>query len=167
VSTIAQPSERIEAALLATSERSALRVVGVRMIAVGWATVELDRAALELATGLDLTPEAFEPAPRSAVLGCACRVAAGILAHGVSIVLLEPDTEGRLAAWLARVGEGPAAVWLEADSPAAAVDELRAARIDTSAERRGPFGPESLILDGTVGGLPCLLLGSPAGTIRP
>src|SRR6476646_3562137 len=69
---------------------------------IGWATVELDRAAHELpACG------PFETAPRDATLGASARRlrpggAAGNpdRARG-ALLLLEPDTEGLLAASLA------------------------------------------------------------------
>ena len=38
---------------------------------------------------------------------------------GVEVVLLEPDTEGLLAASLARFGEGFAIAWFASDPPAA------------------------------------------------
>lgn len=59
-----------------------------------------------------LLSAAGTPAPRSMALGCVCRVATGVLFDGGSLALLEPDTEGRLAASLARLGEGPTVAWL-------------------------------------------------------
>ena len=99
------------------------------------------------------------------LLGCVCRVAAGILPAGGSLVLLEPDTEGRLAASLARLGEGPSVTWLRAGDPPAAVEALRTAGFAVSAERDGPLGPERLIVDGPVHGPHRLLVGPSAGTI--
>lgn len=87
-----------------------------RVVGRGWATVELERAASQLAGSL--APDAvFEMAPRSAILGARCL--RGRARHDAAdgegpadwIVLLEPDTEGRLAAFLARSGEGWAATW--------------------------------------------------------
>ncbi len=110
-------------------------VVGA--LAVGWATVELDRAARELSHLL--APGAgFSPAAASVILGARCRSGRAAEA-GLWIALLEPDTEGRLAGTLARSGEGWAANWVRAG--AAATQRL-------SAERPGPFGPERLVLDG-------------------
>jgi len=112
-------------------------------VAVGWATVELDRAAGELQPLL--APGAtFETAPDCPLLGARCRVgrAGGRDARAPLIVLLEPITEGRLAATLARHGESWCATW-ESD----AKDSARA-----SAERSGPLGPERLILGGPPGG---------------
>jgi hypothetical protein len=97
-----------------------------RAIAIGWATVDLERA--EAAFGLD-----FEDAPPDGLLGAKVRVAARD--DGPALVLLEPDTEGLLAASLARLGEGPLAVWFEVG-----IDDGRLERAGS-----GPFGSERLI----------------------
>jgi hypothetical protein len=113
-------------------------------LAVGWATVDLDRAAANLhdllAEGAD-----FAEAPSSAALGARCRRGQGSPAvGGLTVVLLEPATEGRLAASLARHGEGwvaswePAAAWGRADTP--------------GPTRPGPLGPERLLPEGPVAG---------------
>lgn len=84
-----------------------------RLIGRGWATVELERAAGELADLLR-PGMSFEEAPRSALLGARClrgRARPDGDPAADWIVLLEPDTEGRLAAFLARSGEGWAATW--------------------------------------------------------
>jgi hypothetical protein len=84
-----------------------------RVIGRGWATVELDRAARELADLLE-PGTSFEEAPRSALLGARCRRGRARVDGDVAadwVVLLEPDAEGRLAAFLARSGEGWAASW--------------------------------------------------------
>jgi hypothetical protein len=100
----------------------------------GWATVDVDRAVREL-TGLLRTGAAFEPAPRSAALGARC--VRGPAADTASwIVVLEPDTEGRLAGFLARNGEGWAATWLTRDDPADPKGSV------------GPLGQETLEPDG-------------------
>jgi hypothetical protein len=102
-------------------------------IARGWATVELDRAAGELAGLLD-EGASFSDAPRSALLGARCRAGrARADENGVRwIVLLEPDTEGRVAAFLARAGEGWAADWDRDDPP------------DLGTGVQGPLGQERL-----------------------
>ena len=122
-----------------------------RVVGRGWATVELERAASELAGRL--APDAlFEAAPRSAILGARCL--RGRARHDAGdgegaadwIVLLEPDTEGRLAAFLARSGEGWAATWT----------------VPTSGQRTrgapGPLGEERLTDALGVGGPYRLLL---------
>lgn len=114
-------------------------------IAVGWATVELDRAARDLAA-LMLPEAGLVDGPASVILGAMTRVGRTRLPDGreIWLAILEPDTEGRLAATLARAGEGWAATW----TPASA--ERTRARV--SAPRPGPFGIERLILGGPLGG---------------
>ncbi len=107
------------------------------MIAIGWATVELERAAIEHAGGLR-PGSAFRSAPDSVLLGARCLV--GDLPadrEGRWLVLLEPSTEGRLSETLARHGEGWVATWEAGDPPAPTTDRW-------SVERPGPFGPERL-----------------------
>jgi hypothetical protein len=115
-----------------------------RVVGRGWATVDLERAAVEMR---HLMPfgVTFEAAERSDVLGARChRARVGARADGTGtdvatadgpdadwIVLLEPVTEGRLAAFLARNGEGWAATWTHGADPAAT-------------GRPGPLGPELL-----------------------
>ncbi len=113
--------------------------------AVGWATVELDRAATELA---DLLADgtSFVETTSSAALGARCRAGRASMSHGdLQIVLLEPETEGRLAAFLARHGEGWAATW----SAAAAAEHVDH---DGGAERPGPLGPERFLPGRPTGG---------------
>lgn len=121
-----------------------------RVVGRGWATVELERAASELAGSL--APDAvFEAAPRSAILGARCL--RGRARHGAEdeggadwIVLLEPDTEGRLAAFLARSGEGWAATWTTTTPPqrtGGAPGPLGEERLE---DTRGAAGPYRLLL---------------------
>jgi hypothetical protein len=98
------------------------------IVARGWATVELGRAAIERLGDLALG-ERFRAAERSAVLGATCLRGRSADGRGW-IVLLEPDTEGPLSAYLARHGEGWAATWHAT---------MGGARI-----RPGPCGPEAL-----------------------
>jgi hypothetical protein len=161
----AMPRAGVQSALLAATAMPASRVAHARPIAVGWATVDLDRAATDLAAAFDLGVERFRPAARSVALGCACRIAGGVLPGGGSLVLLEPDTEGRLAASLARLGEGPTVSWLLAEEPMTSAEVLRAAGFAVSAERDGPFGPERLIVVAPLHGPHWLLVGPSPGTI--
>lgn len=125
------------------------------ILAVGWATVELDRAAAELADRLP-PGAAFVDATPSEHLGAFCRIARGAPGEP-AVVLMEPSTEGRLAATLARHGEGWWVTWAaEADAPADA---------DLSAERPGPLGPERLVLGGPASGPHVLVIGT--ATIDP
>ena len=111
----------------------------------GWATVELDRAEEEVrgAFGELGDPEVSTP-PDSRVLGARCR----LLRFGDvrSVLLLEPSIEGRLAAGLARHGEGFLARYLLVD--VGGVERARQARFTLSSEGRGPFGPERLVIVG-------------------
>lgn len=122
----------------------------VSLAAVGWATVELDRAEAELAPWLALRdgpdrpavgPDAVDP-----LLGARVRVRATAGLPGPHLVLAEPSTEGRLAASLARDGEGPCALYLR---PAAGVDAWRAAArsrgVPVTRVEAGPFGREVLV----------------------
>jgi hypothetical protein len=78
-----------------------------------------------------------------------------------SFVLLEPNTEARLAATLARHGEGPAALYVAA---AAAIERTRE-RLSTdgiaaSTPSPGPFGQQILIAGGPVSGPHLLVRGT-------
>lgn len=134
-----------------------------RPLAIGWATVDLDRAERELAARL-APGAAFEPAPPCDHLGARCRV--GRAADGVDgvtyLVLLEPSTEGRLAATLARHGEGWCVTWV-AGPAATSSDPPSGGR--HARWRSGPFGPEQLVPGGPVDG-PHHLVVAPA-TIAP
>lgn len=130
-------------------------------IALGWATVDLDRAIPEIALGLGLSTDAFDLSLASEILGARGRVAAAAIGAGVSLVILEPSTEGRLAAALARCGEGPVALWFLAEAepghPGGAIGQ----------GQPGPFGPERLAPGGLVGGLYRFIVVAEPGTIRP
>lgn len=124
--------------------------------AIGWATVDLDRAAAELAPLLRVGA-VFVDAEDCLLLGARCRIGPAALGPGTApfIVLLEPSTEARLAATLARHGEGWCATWMlergDADT--------------TSTSRAGPFGPERLVLGDPASGPHRLLV--ERATIRP
>ena len=117
-----------------------------RLLAVGIATVDAERYRADR-PDLDVAD-----APDDELLGARAMVTIG--SHP-GIVILEPSTEGRLAASLARLGEGPAALYFESDvSPAAG-------RI-----ANGPLGRARLLPGGHVAG-PHLLIVEPGGTITP
>jgi len=128
----------------------------------GWATVELDRAARELGAG---TAVQVRDLPDDPLLGARCRVLAAD--KGDAILLLEPATEGRIAASLARYGEGYVATWirLASDRYDNFVDSARREGLRLSSEAAGPFGRERLILGGPAWG-PHLLV-SEIGLIPP
>lgn len=155
--------DRIRDVVAQAADGAVARAATARPIAVGWATVELDRAAFELARDLNVVEGSFQSVAGSVTLGARCRVAHAILPGGLSLALLEPETEGRLAATLARWDEGPAAVWLASEDPVAAWDAVRVAAIGLSSLQPGPFGDERLVLDGPLRGLHWFLVGARAG----
>ena len=112
------------------------------VVGIGWATVELDRAAHELSA---LGP--FEAAPRDATLGATGRRARRDVAARSrertppALLLLEPDTEGLLAGSLARFGEGVGAVYLGRLDRADVDDTPR-----LGPPRPGPLGPARLVI---------------------
>ena len=127
------------------------------VIAHGWATVELARAQGELSAREPIGE--FEDAVRCSWLGARCRrarVGDSDAEAGTWVVVLEPDTEGRLAAFLARHGEGWAVTW------STDADGSRTAR---AASRPGPLGPEILIQSQPMSGPFRLLV--PTATIGP
>ena len=87
------------------------------IVGIGWATVEADRAVVELGgTG-------WTQGPRDPLLGARTWLRPALSDESlgeVTLLILEPDTEGRLAALLARFGEGVAAVYLRVAGPGAA-----------------------------------------------
>ena len=121
-------------------------VARARLLGVGIATVDAARFLAER-PGLDVVE-----APDDEILGARAWIAAGGRSR---LVVLEPSTEGRLAASLARVGEGPIALYLESTAYAPG------ARIAT-----GPVGRCRLLPGGDVAG-PHLLIVEPSGTITP
>lgn len=131
------------------------------ILAVGWATVELERAARELAHLLR-PGGTFTEAMPCEHLGAWCRI--GRVRPGVAaaevVVLMEPSTEGRLAATLARHDEGWQVTWEAVLVVSAGGNELV-----LSGERPGPLGPERLVLGGSASG-PHRLVVTPA-TIAP
>ena len=135
-----------------------VRAVGTeQLLAVGWATVDLDRASREVGGSLGLPGSRFADVQDSIILGARCRLAVAALDGAVSVALLEPFTEGRLAASLARHDEGPVAVWR---SPA----DGGSPGVTLSAEEPGPLGPERLEVGGRSHGPYRLVVGAP-GTI--
>lgn len=132
----------------------------LELVGLGWCTVELERTESELDPWLG--PRAVGPSLGMELgadglwtdehLGARALLREGAGLPGAWMVLLEPSTEGRTAASLARDGEGPCALYLR---PAVGLDAwLETARdggVTASARRDGPFGVQ------------VLLAGSPAG----
>jgi len=120
-------------------------ILGPRLVVDGWATVELDRAEEEVGMALAaLGPAEVSTVPDARVLGARCRLLR--FGQARSVILLEPSTEGRLAAGLARHGEGFLARYLITD--AGATERARRDRFALTSEGRGPFGRERLVIVG-------------------
>jgi hypothetical protein len=149
----------------------------LRLAGLGWATVELDRAADELGMWLGEAPDPDAPDAPDPLLGARSRVRDAGGLPGDAVLLLEPSTEGRLAASLARDGEGPAALYLR---PAAGLRawtaEARSRGVTLSARRVGPLGGSVLVAGGPVAGPHLVIVDAPAarasrtpgaGTIAP
>jgi hypothetical protein len=75
------------------------------------------------------------------------------------VLLLEPATEGRIAASLARFGEGLVALYLlvPPDGFDEVTEGLARASLVLSAEAPGPFGQERLVLGGPAWGAHLLI----------
>jgi hypothetical protein len=131
---------------------------GFTPVALGWATVDMDRAEAAFGASYPGAVTSVMELPDDALLGARCRQLVPGIAGVPAIVLLEPSTEGRLAAALARRGEGPAAIWLAATGGSS---------VAGSAPAPGPFGTEVLLLDGPAQGPYRLVVLVEAGTITP
>jgi hypothetical protein len=132
----------------------------VEVAAVGWATVELDRA--EASLGAELATN-FEPTTRDALLGAMVRRSMGGSTGAVPLILIEePDTEGRLSGALAKHGEGPVALYLRVPS----LEQLPGTLSIRAGN--GPFGPARLVLGGAPWGPFVILVAdqSPASANR-
>jgi len=132
--------------------------------AVGWATVDADRAEGELRAALAIGAGATVELPHAVLLGARCwRLP--LDGDRPAILILEPDTEGRLAASLARMGEGPVAAWLAPGFDDRRLrDRASLVGLILSPIAAGPFGPERLVLGGPAWG-PHLLLAAPGATM--
>ena len=88
---------------------------------------------------------AAEPLANDDLLG-----AQGVLvrpADGPPVAILEPATEGRLAATLARLGEGDGGSYV---APPGGIDAVRASGAPLGPEATGPFGRSALLDPGPV-----------------
>lgn len=113
------------------------------VVAVGIATVDMERFAADAGW-------VVQPLVRDRVLGAST---ARVVGH--PFVLLEPDTEGRLAASLARLGEGPVGIFLtdrRSNDLAAIRAAVRTRRVNVTAIAAGPFGHEFAVAAGRAWG---------------
>jgi hypothetical protein len=143
----------------------------LRLVGVGWATVELDRA--EDALGMWLGEAAGDGAAgrwRDVVdplLGATARVRPSGGLPGDAFVLLEPNTEGRVAASLVRDDEGPCALYLRpADGLPAWAAAARARGVRMSVRRAGPLGTAALVAGGPPAGPHLLVVDAPRSSNR-
>lgn len=126
----------------------------LELVGLGWATVELDRAEadLEMWLGPPATGADGDASPADETLGARARLREGAGLPGAWTVLLEASTEGRVAASLARDGEGPCALYLRpADGLDAWEPAARERGVSVGARREGPFGAQVLLAAGPAG----------------
>jgi len=155
---------------------------GAPTLATIWATVDLARAIRELAgrsdadddgdrlsgetaheVDLDLTPLVLDP-----LLGARVVILPPTSPDRPALAVAEPSTEGRLAATLARHGEGPAGRYVGvADGLEGARARALRAGIAVSRVEAGPFGPSMLVLRGPVTGPHLVLCESSAVPSSP
>jgi hypothetical protein len=145
--------DRVAAAI----EDRAVAVVagpGAVVLATIWATVDLERTLGDL--GID-----GSAAVNDTLIGARV-VLAATTPDGQRLAIAEPSTEGRLAATLARHGEGRAGRYVAvADDLARATARAADNGIAVSHVVEGPFGASMLVLLGPVTG-PHLILCNPA-----
>ena len=126
-------------------------------VLLGWATLELDRAADEIARTIGAGHNAVvRPGPDDELLGARTRLLE--CEPGVRIVLLEPKTEGRIAASLVRFGEGVVAEYVIVEDELERVaSRVGKAGLGLSTEADGPFGRQRLVAPGRAWGAHLIL----------
>ena len=133
----------------------------VTTLATIWATVDRERARSAVG-GIG------EELPGDEHLGAWVTLLAHDAAGEPPIALLEPSTEGRLAAWLARNGEGPAGRYVGIDG-AGAFDGLAsrsaALGLGVTPVAGGPFGPSRLVIGRSRSAPNLVLVDRRAGTL--
>ena len=149
-----QPEDLLGGGAIGDAPARLASAVAPRTTIDGWATVELDRAEIEVAANLaDLGAPNVAEAPQDRILGARSRSLR--FADRRQVLLLEPSTEGRLAGALARHGEGWLARYLVVDG--GAPERARRAGFVLGSEHDGPLGPERLVIEGPRDG-PFLIL---------
>jgi hypothetical protein len=141
----------------------------VRTVAEIWATVDLARSLAEFRTGsMTVAPggAAMLDTIDEPLLGA--RVLLVSTADGSRVALAEPSTEGRLAAALARNGEGHVGTYLEIPVDIGRVGaRAAAARVALSRPETGPFGRSLLVIPDRPSGQHLILVERPAVPSRP
>ncbi len=145
----------------------------VRILARIWGTVDMERALDELRAGAAPGPALDRPIgadPSGAVADPLLGAMVLILPSrdGPSIALAEPSTEGRLAATLARRGEGHSGSYLMAPFDLGRLRMLAAAAgARLSRPEVGPFGVAVVVLGDRIGGSLVVLVQPAAVPSRP
>lgn len=129
------------------------------VLAVGWATVERERIVAAASAGGRSGLVDVQPLPDDPHLG------AYVLRIGRTTptrLVIEPETEGRLSATLARVGEGPVAIYLSSGPGGLAgfAARARAGGALVSSVRTGPLGPSIILPGGPIWGPHILVVGA-------
>lgn len=114
---------------------------GARLLGVAWATVDLERTIASLGEG---SAGAFGPLVLDEVLGARGRVAQ---TGATMLAILEPATEGRLAAALARRGEGIAGLYLAGTEGAGGSRLTAIGRPGRALPHDRPIGPFLILVD--------------------
>lgn len=138
----AQAGSMTDAAQLLSALAGLARLLpdGPRLLGVGWATVDLDRTLAGIAR-----PEgSFGPLVADDVLGARGRT---IDVGAIALAILEPSTEGRLAAALARRGEGIACLYLAGVEAAGGSRRTAIGRPGRALPHDRPFGPFLILVD--------------------
>jgi len=141
------PADRTVAAIVADARRilEAAGLGDADLVGVGWATVELDRAESEFAASVGFAGGGWADAPRDALLGATARLGPEMAPGGPRLVLLEPDTEGRLAASLARHGEGLAVAYVALQRDTAGWSPVAEGPLGPACLRPGPVAGPHLV----------------------
>ena len=147
-----RPAEDAESALMAVAGPGAVTLATI------WATVDLERTLVGLGIDVDATGTRVMA---DTLLGARVVVVPSG-ADGSRLAIAEPTTEGRLAAFLARHGEGAAGRYVAvSDDLGQARTRAGASGITVTRVEDGPFGSSMLLLIGPVSG-PQLILCEPA-----
>jgi hypothetical protein len=138
--------------------------IPVRVIGTGIATLDLDQAEERIRA--TIPHRSITDGPEDVLLGARSRIVE--LDNGPSLVLLEPNTEGRLAASLARYGQEPVVSYMTAH---VANDDIlalaAAAGIAMSKAAPGPLGTARLVLGGPAWGPHLILVDRAGGEAEP
>jgi hypothetical protein len=137
---------------------------------IGSATVDMDRAERDLVASFGSSARIrSRHVPDDELLGARCRLVTSGSGEP-EVLLLEPATEGRIAASLARFAEGPVAVYVIVPDAQFGdlVQSAGRAGLALSTEAPGPFGRQRLVAGGPPWGAHlCVAQSAGAATIEP